>query len=69
MPFGERAALKLMYAALIRAGERWRGLRVAEFERCKLKVIRDELDRAFTARTAPVATQVTPASLSGKPRT
>jgi transposase-like protein len=25
--FGERAVLKLIYAALIRAGERWRGLR------------------------------------------
>jgi len=28
--FGERAVLKLMYAALIRAAERWRGLRSAE---------------------------------------
>ncbi|HXR90748.1 MAG TPA: transposase, partial [Steroidobacteraceae bacterium] len=31
--FGERALLKLMYAALIRAAERWRGLRMSEFER------------------------------------
>ena len=30
--FGERAVLKLMYAALIRAAERWRGLRTTEFE-------------------------------------
>jgi hypothetical protein len=30
--FGERAVLKLMYAALIRAAERWRGLRMTEFE-------------------------------------
>src|SRR5206468_2828702 len=29
--FGERAVLKLIYAALIRAAERWRGLRITEF--------------------------------------
>jgi putative transposase len=67
--FGERAVLKLMYAALIRAGERWRGLRFSEFERRQLKAIRDELDRAFTARTAPAAASIAPTSLSSKPRT
>jgi putative transposase len=67
--FGERAVLKLMYAALIRAGERWRGLRFSEFERRQLKAIRDELDHEFTARIAPVATQTAPTSLSSKPRT
>ena len=67
--FGERAVLKLMYAALIRAGERWRGLRFSDFERRQLKAIRDELDREFTARTAPVVFQVAPNSLSSKPRT
>jgi hypothetical protein len=30
--FGERPVLKLMFAALIRAAERWRGLRFTEFE-------------------------------------
>jgi hypothetical protein len=30
--FGERAVLKLMYAALIRAAEHWRGIRITEFE-------------------------------------
>jgi putative transposase len=50
--FGERAVLKLMYAALIRAAERWRGIRMSEFEQRQLKVIRDELDRAHTERTA-----------------
>jgi putative transposase len=51
--FGERAVLKLMYAALIRAAERWRGLRITEFEQRQLKAIRDELDRAHAERTAP----------------
>jgi len=67
--FGERAVLKLMYAALIRAGERWRGLRFSEFERRQLKAIRDELDGEFTRRTAPVVTPIAPTSISSKSRT
>jgi putative transposase len=51
--FGERAVLKLMYAALIRAAERWRGIRTTEFERRQLKAMRDELDRDHAERTAP----------------
>ena len=67
--FGERAVLKLMYAALIRSGERWRGLRFSEFERRQLKAIRDELDREFKRRTASVAAPIAPTALSSKPRT
>jgi transposase-like protein len=70
--FGERAALKLMYAALIRGAERWRGIRMTEFEQRQLKAIRDELDRDFAARTAP-ATSATvtpsPTRLSSRDRT
>jgi len=44
--FGERAVLKLMYGALIRAAERMRGLRMTEFERRPLIAIRNELDRS-----------------------
>lgn len=51
--FGERALLKLMYAALIRAAERWRGLRMSEFELRQLKAIRDGLNSDFAARVAP----------------
>jgi hypothetical protein len=32
--------LKLVYAALIRAAERWRGIRISEFEQRQLKAIR-----------------------------
>ena len=53
--FGERAVLKLMYAALIRAAERWRGIRMSEFEQRQLKAIRDEIDKDFAARNAPAA--------------
>jgi transposase-like protein len=70
--FGERAVLKLMYAALIRAAERWRATRITEFERRQLKAIRNEIDRDFDARTAPATTATVTASptrLSSKDRT
>jgi transposase-like protein len=54
--FGERAVLKLMYAALIRAAERWRGIRITEFEQRQLRAIREEIDKDFAARNAPAAT-------------
>jgi hypothetical protein len=41
-----------MYGALIRAAERWRGLRMTEFERRQLIAIRNELDRSHVERTA-----------------
>jgi putative transposase len=70
--FGERAVLKLRYAALIRAAERWRSLRMTEFECRQLTAIRNELDRAHTERTAPAVTAnitASPTRLSSKPRT
>jgi transposase-like protein len=70
--FGERAVLKLMYAALIRAAERWRRLRMTDFERRQLLALRAELDRAHAERTAPAATATVTASptrLSSKNRT
>jgi putative transposase len=51
--FGERPVLKLLYAAVIRAADRWRGLTIGEFEQRQLRAIRDELNRAHTARVAP----------------
>jgi hypothetical protein len=44
-----------MYAAVIRAATRWRGITIGEFERRQLRAIREELNRAHAARTAPVA--------------
>jgi hypothetical protein len=58
--FGERAVLKLVYAALIRAAEHWRGIRITEFEQRQLRAIRDEIDKDFTARTAPAAGATVP---------
>lgn len=70
--FGERPVLKLMYAVVIRAADRWHGLTVGEFERRQMKVIREELNRAHTERTAPAVTTTSSASpvrLSSKSRT
>jgi len=54
--FGERPVLKLMYAAVIRAADRWRGISVGEFEQRQLRAIREELNRAHAARVAPAVT-------------
>jgi len=42
-----------MYAAVIRAADRWRGLTVGEFEQRQLRAIREELDRAHVERVPP----------------
>jgi len=51
--FGERPVLKLMYAAVIRAADRWRGITVGEFEHRQLRAIREELNHAHAQRVAP----------------
>ena len=48
--FGERAVLKLMFGALIRAAERWRSIKVTEFERRQLAAVRKELDQEYEAQ-------------------
>jgi transposase-like protein len=75
--FGERPVLKLMYAAVIRAADRWRGLTadrwrgltVGEFEQRQLRAIREELDRAHAERTWPAVRHIpsaSPSKLSSK---
>ena len=61
--FGERPVLKLMYAAVIRAADRWRGITIGEFEQRQLRAIRDELNRAHATRTAPAVTAPKPAAV------
>ena len=43
--FGERAVLKLMHAALIRASESWRGIVIKPFEGKQLEAIRGGVAR------------------------
>ena len=66
--FGEKAVLKLMYAALIRASDKWKSIRVTEFERRQLDQLRRELDEAFEAKLKP-ATRPTPLKVSSNYRT
>src|SRR6266487_1265747 len=47
--FGERAVLKLMFGALIRAAERWRSVKVTEFERRQMASVQKELDQEYEA--------------------
>lgn len=53
--FGERAVLKLMFAALARASQSWRRLIIGEFELKQIEELKTELQTEFRQRTAPVA--------------
>ena len=53
--FGEKAVLKLMFGALIRAADRWRGLRFTEFETRQLAAVREDLDDEYAASLKPKA--------------
>ena len=48
--FGEKAVLKLMFGAMIRAAERWRAIRVSELERRQMRAAREELDHEYEAQ-------------------
>ena len=47
--FGERAVLKLMFGAMNRAAERWRSIRISEFERRQKAALRQALDHDYEA--------------------
>jgi len=47
--FRERPVLKLTFSALTRAAERWRSVKVTEFERRQMAAVRKELDQEYEA--------------------
>jgi putative transposase len=49
--FGEKAVLKLMFAAMTRAAERWRAVKITDFERRQITALRQELDEEYEATT------------------
>ena len=49
--FGEKAVLKLMFAAMTRAAERWRAVKVTDFERRQMMALREELDSEYEAQS------------------
>jgi transposase-like protein len=48
--FGERAVLKLMYAAIQRASQTWQRVAITDFERQQLSTLREQLNREFDAK-------------------
>jgi len=48
--FGEKPVLKLMFGAMIRAAERWRAIRITDFERRQMAAVRQQLDHEYEAR-------------------
>jgi transposase-like protein len=52
--FGEKPVLKLMFGAMIRAAERWRAIRVTDFERRQMEAVRQELDHEYEVRNGLV---------------
>ena len=48
--FGERAVLKLMFAAILRASQSWLGIGMNDFERRQLQTLREELEQQFHER-------------------
>ena len=64
--FGERAVLKLMYAALIRASETWKRIVITEFELRQLEQLREHLNQRHAERTAPVVKRASRSRISSK---
>ena len=52
--------LKLTFGALIRAAERWRGLRFTDFELRQIAAVRKELDDEYHASITPLARSAHP---------
>jgi hypothetical protein len=46
-----------MFGALIRAAERWRSVKVTEFERRQMTAVRKELDQEYEAAVGLKATK------------
>jgi putative transposase len=67
--FGERAGLKPMYAALIRASETWKRVVISEFELRQLESLRKHLNRVHTEHTAPVKLNASRSRISSNQRT
>lgn len=68
--FGERAVLKLMYGAVIRAADSWRGVRIGDFERSQLERLQEQLrERHRQAAAQAVTSASTPNRIYSKDRT
>ena len=64
--FGERAVMKLMFAALMRASQTWRGVTITDFERRQLQTLHDELEIEFSTQTAALIKPVSRSTIYSK---
>ncbi len=70
--WGERPVLKLMFGAMIRAAERWRAIKVTDFECRQMAALREELDQEYEARNGlgkAASTDATPHKIPSRNRT
>ena len=61
-----------MFAAMTRAAERWRAIRITDFERRQMAALRQELDREYEAHTSlakPTSKGVPNRQISSRSRT
>jgi hypothetical protein len=61
-----------MFGAMIRAAERWRNIKVTEFERRQMQTVRKELDELYEAENGlnkPASKETPQSKLSSKSRT
>ena len=54
--WGEKPVLKLMFAAMTRAADRWKAIKITEFESRQMTAVRAELDAEYEAQTDLVKT-------------
>ena len=59
--FGERPVLELMFAAMTRASERRRAIRITDFERRQMATVRDDLDAEYRMHAGTADAPVTSA--------
>ena len=52
--WGERPVLKLMFAAMTRASQKWRPIGITGFERRQMTAVRKELDEEYEKANGPV---------------
>lgn len=67
--FGERAVMKLMYAALMRARQGWRNVMVTAFEIKQIETLREQLQTEFDQRHAPPVTSASRSRIHSTNRT
>jgi len=70
--FGEKPVLKLMFGAMIRAAERWRAIKITDFERRQMAALREELNQEYETQNGlgkTPSTNANPEKISSRNQT